>query len=578
MDMFEALRQQLAQPLKPLQGVRRKVKAKVDPVGWFESAGNVAWHATMNPLAVTSATMKYLTQLASVPLSSASVATGAKTSGALPIPEKDRRWHNTAWTKNAFYYTLLQNWLATDEYLENLIDAGAADDFKARKTRQFARVMMDMLSPSNSALTNPDVAVKTFETGGKSLAQGAKYFFEDMTTRQGRPQRVDEDAFTVGENMASSKGKVVFKNDLIEVLQYTPLTEQVHEVPLLMTPPWINKYYIMDLNPGRSLAEWANKHNRTVFMISYRNPDSSMRDTSFEDYMNKGVLTALDVVEDITGAKKIDLLGVCLGGAMSMIALSYLRAKGDDRVGNITLVNTLLDYTNTGDLGLMSDPETVYKLDTLMDTQGYLDGTDMAGTFDLLRAQDLIFSYWVSRWMLGEEPPAFDLLVWNEDATRMPARMHSEYLTLLYGQNALANGELVMNGQKLSLGKVTNDVYIIGAIKDHIVPWTGSFDGVKHLGGQTRYVLASGGHIAGIVNPPSKKAWIEVVGDPAGQQPKLPTDAEQWRSSAEHQAKSWWEDWAVWSAKRAGALQAPPPMGSEKYPATGDAPGEYVFS
>ncbi len=205
----------------------------------------------------------------------------------------------------------------------------------------------------------------------------------------------------------------------------------------------------------------------------------------------------------------------------------------------------------------------------------------MAGTFDLLRAQDLIFSYWVSRWMLGEEPPAFDLLVWNEDATRMPARMHSEYLTLLYGQNALANGELVMNGQKLSLGKVTNDVYIIGAIKDHIVPWTGSFDGgVKHLGGQTRYVLASGGHIAGIVNPPSKKAWIEVVGDPAGQQPKLPTDAEQWRSSAEHQAKSWWEDWAVWSAKRAGALQAPPPpMGSEKYPpATGDAPGEYVFS
>jgi polyhydroxyalkanoate synthase len=361
----------------------------------------------------------------------------------------------------------------------------------------------------------------------------------------------------------------VFKNELMELIQYAPQTEQVRAVPVLASPPRINKYYVMDLAPGRSFLEWAVQHGRTVFAISYRNPDPSMGGTTLDDYLIHGPREALDVIAEITGAPTIDIIGLCLGGALTAMLAAYLAEKGDDRIGTITLLNTLLDYSEPGVLGTFTDEKTVARLEKQMAAKGVLEGSQMAGTFDMLRANDLIFNYVVSNWLMGQDPPAFDILAWNGDSTRMPATMHSFYLRSLYMRNELARGEMELAGQQLSLRRVTNDTYVVGAINDHIVPWPGSFKATALIGGSVRYVLSSGGHIAGIVNPPGPKAWYE-TGDAAADSP------EAWRSHATRHSGSWWEDWTEWSDSRAGEHIKPPAMGSHRYPATADAPGEYV--
>jgi len=306
-----------------------------------------------------------------------------------------------------------------------------------------------------------------------------------------------------------------------------------------------------------------------VFAISYRNPDASMRDVRLDDYLINGPREALDVIGDITGAPKIDIIGLCLGGALTAMLAAYLAEKGDDRIGSLTLLNTLLDYSEPGVLGVFTDEKTVARLEKKMAAAGVLDGAQMAGTFDMLRANDLIFNYVVSNWLMGQDPPTFDILAWNGDSTRMPAAMHSFYLRSLYMRNELAKGEMELAGQHLSLASVRNDTYVVGAINDHIVPWHSSYKTGGLLGGAVRYVLSSGGHIAGIVNPPGPKAWYE-ASDHAG------PDPEAWRSANSKHRGSWWEDWTAWSDARAGELIAPPGLGSKRYPPLGDAPGEYV--
>jgi len=391
-----------------------------------------------------------------------------------------------------------------------------------------------------------------------------------VLNNNGRPRQVDTRPFRVGENLAATPGKVVFRNDLMELIQYAPQTPTVHEIPVLASPPWINKYYVMDLAPGRSFLEWAVQHERTVFAISYRNPDASMGGTTLDDYLIHGPREALDVVAEITGSPKVDIIGLCLGGALTAMLAAYLAEKGDDRIGSITLLNTLLDYSEPGVLGAFTDEKTVRRLEKQMADKGVLEASQMAGTFDMLRANDLIFNYVVSNWLMGQEPPAFDILAWNGDSTRMPSAMHSFYLRSLYMRNELARGELELVGQRLSLSSVKNDTYVVGAINDHIVPWHGSYKTCGLMGGQVRYVLSSGGHIAGIVNPPGPKAWHEAADCAGG-------DAEAWRASNTKQRGSWWEDWTTWSESRAGALIKPPHMGSKQHPAIADAPGEYVF-
>jgi polyhydroxyalkanoate synthase len=312
------------------------------------------------------------------------------------------------------------------------------------------------------------------------------------------------------------------------------------------------------------------QHGRTVFAISYRNPDPAMRGVTLDDYLINGPREAMDVIGEITGSATIDIVGLCLGGALTAMLAAYLAAKGDDRLGTITLLNTLLDYSEPGVLGAFTDERTIERLERQMAEKGVMAGHQMAGTFDILRANDLIFSYVVSNWLMGEDPPAFDILAWNGDSTRMPAAMHSFYLRSLYLRNELARGELELAGQRLSLSAVTSDTYVVGAINDHIVPWHASYKTGGLLGGGVRYVLSSGGHIAGIVNPPGPKAWFEAA-DYAGADPAA------WRAAAARHKGSWWEDWTAWSDARAGALVEPPAVGGGRFPALADAPGEYVF-
>ncbi|MFF0815577.1 PHA/PHB synthase family protein [Rhodococcus sp. NPDC003318] len=557
-----------------LESTKRRLTARVDPVGWLSSTTSVALCAARNPGAVTTATGRYARDLAQIPADAARVAVG--TEPAVEFPD-DARFRNQAWQGNPAYYSVLRSYLATRSYADELLDAGANDAVATAKARQFVELLFDVAAPTNNPVTNPEVLTRAITTGGKSLVRGASNLVEDVVKRGGRPKRVPDGAFTVGENMATTPGKVVYRNDLIELIQYAPQTEQVHATPLLACPPWINKYYIMDIGPGRSFVEWAVRKGHTVFLISYRNPDESMSGITFDDYLTKGVATAMDVIGEITGAEKVDVVGLCLGGAMASIAAAYLAGSGDRRLGTITLANTLLDYAEPGQLGLLTDEKSREALDTLMAAKGYLDGANMSLTFDLLRSNDLIFRYWVTRWMLGEEPPAFDLLAWNEDSTRMPATMHSTYLRTLYGENRLAKGTFEIAGRPISLGDVTSDVYVVGAVDDHIVPWTSSYAGARLFGGSVRYVLSNGGHIAGIVNPPGKKCRIEAAGDPTSKSAALPEDSTVWREAAQPTAVSWWEDWAVWSAARAGDLQAPPTMGTDTHPPLGDAPGTYVF-
>jgi polyhydroxyalkanoate synthase len=485
------------------------------------------------------------------------------------VPERDKRFADPAWTGNPAFFAVRQAHLAASRLVSDLLAAGAGDPVDDAKAELATGFLLDALAPTNFLATNPAALKRALETGGASLAAGAAHAVDDLLNNGGRPRQVDTRPFTVGENLAATPGKVVFRNELMELIQYAPQTPSVRAVPVLASPPWINKYYVMDLAPGRSFLEWAVQHERTVFAISYRNPGASMRGVTLDDYLIHGPREALDVIAEITGSPTIDIIGLCLGGALTAMLAAYLAEKGDDRIGSITLLNTLLDYSEPGILGTFTDEKTVARLERKMAASGVLEGSQMAGTFDMLRANDLIFSYVVSSWLMGQDPPAFDILAWNGDSTRMPAAMHSFYLRSLYMRNELATGEMELAGQRLSLASVGNDTYVVGAINDHIVPWHSSYKTGGLLGGAVRYVLSSGGHIAGIVNPPGPKAWYE-ASDYTGAGP------DDWRRAATKHTGSWWEDWTEWSTARAGDRIKPPALGSKRYPAMADAPGEYV--
>jgi polyhydroxyalkanoate synthase len=371
--------------------------------------------------------------------------------------------------------------------------------------------------------------------------------------------------------MAATPSKVVFRNELMELLQYLPQTEQVHEIPLLCSPPWINKYYVMDLSPNRSFIEWAVKHGRTVFTISYRNPTTEMSGVTLDDYLISGPREAMDVVQDITGADRVDIVGLCLGGALTAIADAYLSQAEDSRIGNLTLLNTMLDYSDPGDLKLFTDERAVDRLERQMRKEGRLKSESMASTFDVMRSNDLIFNYVVSNWLMGDKPPAFDILAWNSDSTRMPAEMHTFYLRNFYVKNLLPKGELEVAGRLVNLADIKEETYVVSAENDHIVPWRSAYRTTQLVSGPVRFVLSSGGHIAGIVNPPGSRGWY-LTGD------NLPADPDGWRKTASKQDGSWWHDWAQWSSERSGDLVDPPPLGSENHPVIEAGPGRYIFS
>ncbi len=542
--------------------------ARFDPGDFGLSVIAVLARAAAHPADAMAAWLRFAGAIGRAGPAAVSTWLGAN-AGRPAADRADRRFADRAWADNPAYSTLLAGYMAARQLAGDLLAAGRGEPLSDQKAELAVHFALDAVAPSNFLLTNPVALKRAFETGGASVLAGARNFVDDLVHNGGRPRQVDTTPFQLGRNLAATPGSVVFRNDLIELIQYRPQRKRVREVPLLASPPWINKYYVMDLAPGRSFLEWAVKHRRTVFAISYRNPDASMSQVTLDDYLLHGPIAAMDVIADITGSPKVDIVGLCLGGALTAMLAAYLAQTGDSRLGSLTLLNTLLDYSEPGVLGAFADPQTIARLEAQMGREGVMSGTKMAATFDVLRANDLIFNYVVSNWLMGQRPPAFDILAWNADSTRLPAAMHSFYLHSLYEQNLLAKGELKLAGQSLSLADIQRDTYLVGAVNDHIVPWMSSYKSTRLLGGPVRYVLSSGGHIAGIVNPPSQKAWYR-AGDRHPEQPA------QWRDAAEQHAGSWWEDWTQWANARAGRLIAPPPTGSERFPALGPAPGGYV--
>jgi polyhydroxyalkanoate synthase len=559
------------EPLAALTALAPEAGAlDLDPALFGQALGAAAVSVARHPESAARAGLRCAVDLTRTSLAAAARAAGLSAAGPVPLDAGDRRFSDPAWEDNAGFFALRQSYLVLRRLAEDLVAVAELDEATRAKAAFVVSLLADALAPTNLLLTNPAALKRAFDTGGQSVVAGARNCVDDVLHNGGQPRQVDASPFRLGENIAVTPSKVVYRNDVMELLQYMPQTEEVHATPLLASPPWINKYYVMDLAPGRSLIEWAVQHGRTVFAISYRNPDSSLSGLTMDDYLVHGTQAALDVVTEITRSDTVDVLAVFLGGTLATMNAAHLAARGEHAIGTLTLINTLLDYTEPGQLGCFVDEGTVRKLERRMARKGYLDGADMAGTFNALRANDLIFSYVASNWLMGEQPPAFDLLAWNADSTRLPAAMHSWYLRSCYMENQLAKGTMVLGGQRLDLAAVMSDTYIVAAERDHIVPWTSSYESTGLLGGDVRFVLSSGGHIAGIVNPPNPKSWV-LTSD------TNPPSVQQWRDGASQQDESWWEDWARWMADRAGPLAKPPRIGSRRHRILTDGHGEYVY-
>ncbi|HWB72799.1 MAG TPA: alpha/beta fold hydrolase [Egibacteraceae bacterium] len=544
--------------------------AQLDPVLLSKSFAQVLDGLVRHPGAAVEAGVHGLAGLAKVVAAMVARTLGAPASGPLQPDDGDKRFRDPAWQDNLAFLGLQQTYLLWRRTLQELVDAAELEDQPKQKAQFGVQLITDALAPTNFLPSNPDALKKAFDTGGVSLLRGLRNLLDDVANNKGRPRQVDTSPFEKGKNLAATAGKVVFRNQLMELIQYEPQTDETYEIPLLCSPPWINKYYIMDLAPDRSFIEWAVQHGHTVFSISYRNPGSSLRDVRLDDYLISGPRTAIDVIRDITGADKVNIVGLCLGGTLTVILLAYLDAVGDDLVNAVTLLNTLIDYSDPGPLGAFTDPDTVAALERRMSKTGYLKETELQGTFDLLRGNDLIWNYVVNNWLKGEDPPAFDILAWNYDSTRMPANMHSFYLRSCYLRNELARGQMEIEDVALDLEKVDEDIFIVGAENDHIAPWKSSYKTTNLVTGEVEFVLTSAGHIAGIVNPPNPKSryWLS-------DEDRNP-DPDSWLANATEHEGSWWHHWVEWMSTRSGVRRPPPPMGSDRHPPIADAPGTYI--
>jgi polyhydroxyalkanoate synthase len=481
----------------------------------------------------------------------------------------DKRFSDAEWKTNPILAGVVEEFRIRSQAAMSLIDGSRVPEATRRKARFAMQLMLEAASPSNVPWLNPGVVKEAVASNGASLMQGLQNFMDDMRDNGGYPRQFDPTGFELGKNIAATPGRVVMRNELIELIAYEPQTPNVHAVPMLFSPPWINKYYIMDLSPGRSFVEWAVRHGHQVFAISYRNPDASMSQFKMDDYLRDGFLAALDAVQEITGSKQVNVSALCLGGTLTLIGLAYLAARGQgNRVKSATVTNTLIDFSIPGDLGIFTDEATIERLESRMRKRGYLDSAEMAKTFDWMRSQDLIWSYVVNSWYKGKRPPAFDILTWNGDSTRMPVEMHSQYLRSCYLHNSIVHpGEFTIEGTPIDLGKIKTPLYVLGAESDHIAPWHATYLTTQHVGGPSKYVLSNSGHIAGIVNPPGGKKSMYYVKPQAirGE------TADQWLESAERRAGSWWEDWSVWAGGQGGAEVAPYAL-----PQGEPAPGRYV--
>ena len=483
----------------------------------------------------------------------------------------DARFKDQEWSDHFLFDYIKQSYLIAARHIQHAV-AGVQGlpDESQKKIAFFTRQYVDALAPSNFAATNPQVLRATLASGGQNLVKGLANLLADIEKGEGqlRISMTDETAFQLGRNVATTPGKVVFQNALLQLIQYQPSTSEVFRRPLLIIPPWINKYYILDLRENNSFIKWAVDQGHTVFVVSWVNPDAQLAAKGFDDYLTEGALAAMEAAMKAAGEKQLNVIGYCLGGTLLGCALAWLAAKGDARVGCATFFVSLLDFSQPGELGVFIDEAQVENLERRMNERGYLEGSEMASTFNLLRSNDLVWSFVINNYLMGKDPFPFDLLYWNSDSTRMPARMHSFYLRNMYLKNRLGvPGAVTLAGVPIDLSKVTVPAYFISTVEDHIAPWKTTYKGAQYLGGEARFVLGGSGHIAGIVNPPAAKKYHYWTNDAFADTP------DAWFEGATQHAGSWWEDWQRWIEAQNGDDKVPARIPSK---AIENAPGSYV--
>ncbi len=501
--------------------------------------------------------------------------------GELHAPEdtgpKDRRFANPIWDSNPAFNYIKQQYLFNAEAVQNAVTMMEGIDAADRKrVDYFTRQIVDMLSPTNFLGTNPDALEKALATDGESLVRGLENLVADIEANNGEfaVTLADRNAFVIGENIATTPGKVVFRNRLFELIQYSPSTETVYETPLLIFPPWINKFYVMDLKPQNSLIKWVVDQGYTLFMVSWVNPDASYADVGLDDYIREGYITAMAEVRRITGQKQINAVGYCIAGTTLSLTLSHLERAGDTSVKSATFFTTLTDFSDPGEVGVFLDNDFVDGIERQSLQDGMLSKTLMSRTFSYLRSNDLIYGPAIKSYMLGEAPPAFDLLFWNGDGTNLPCKMAMEYLRGLCQDDGLAQGTFRVFGERVSLGDIKIPICAIACETDHIAHWRGSFNGIAKMGAKDKtFILSQSGHIAGIINPPSKGKYGHYTNTA-----KIEGVPDAWKEGASFHQGSWWPRWSAWLAERSGAMISPRIPGDSTNPALCDAPGTYVVS
>jgi len=504
---------------------------------------------------------------------------GEDDAGSAPViePEKgDKRWKSEDWSTNPVFNAIKQSYLLNQHFLMGLVrNVDGVDERTRRKVEFLTRQMTDALSPTNFALTNPDVIRETMVSRGENLTRGLQNLMNDLEAGHGRLalRQTDTAGFQVGKDLATAPGQVIFQNDVMELIQYAPATETVKQRPLLIAPPWINKFYIMDLREKNSMIRWLTEQGFTVFLISWVNPGPELKDKTFSDYMHEGLFAALHAIEAATGETSVNAVGYCVGGTLLASALAWLEAEGQaDRIASATFFAAQTDFEQAGDLLLFIDEYWLKEIERIMDAQGgVLDGRSMADTFNLLRSNDLIWSFVVNNYLLGRQPQAFDLLFWNSDQTRMPKALHLWYLDNLYRNNRLSRGELELDGHRLDLGAVKTPVYMQASREDHIAPYPSVYRGAKRFGGPVRFMLAGSGHIAGVINHPAAGKYQHWTND------KLPKTVEAWIKGAKEHPGSWWADWRDWLYERSGEDVPARTPGDGKLKPICPAPGRNVL-
>ena len=498
-----------------------------------------------------------------------------ETSEPVVSPAKgDKRFNDPDWSDNPVFDVIKQSYLLTANFLNDMVsDVDGVDPLEKRRVEFFMRMLTDAFAPSNFLASNPTALKEVMTSGGQSLVKGMENFQADLQRGGGALSiaQTDYDMFKIGENVATAPGKVVFRNEIIELLQFSPSTEQVHEIPLLIFPPWINKFYIMDLRPENSLIRWLASQGFTVFVASWVNPDASLATKTFEEYMRQGIYEGVGAAMKQAGVDHVNTVGYCIGGTLLSATLAHMAAKGDTSIGSATFFAAQQDFSEAGDLLLFTNEDWLGDLEKKMDEGGgVLSGQTMADTFNALRGNDLIWSFFVNNYLMGKEPKPFDLLFWNSDQTRMPKTLHTFYLRRFYGENAMAKGELVLDNVRIDLSTVKVPIYVQSSKEDHIAPAKSVFKGARLFGGPTTFTMAGSGHIAGVINAPIANKYQHWTNN------ALPASLDEWRAGAVEAPGSWWPHWAAWlSAKSGRMIPARDPATGPLKP-LGDAPGEYV--